>query len=191
MYQIRVSTADITASKRKAEAEEGVENGENGDARVRNSSRPPPAKSLRIIDLAYQSQSDPLAMTLNGLSLVPERTSKREADTYDNDKAASAASDTFLYDLYAVSTSFDDDITDELGDEPPLEGIYEGESDEFDERFFYDGEDSDSNSESNWRNDYPDEEDLESSDNRVRDSDLDEYSEDDSDEESNPSFPFS
>ncbi|KAL5102996.1 hypothetical protein TcWFU_008529 [Taenia crassiceps] len=181
---IRVSTTDITAQKRKAEDEEGEKemgNGENGNIGVRNSSHPPPAKSLRIIDLAYQSQSDPLAMTLNGLSLVPERTSKRETDTRDNERVENAANDTFLYDLYTVSTSFDDDITDELDDEPPLEGIYEGDSDEFDERFLYDGEDSDSNSESNWRNDYPDEEDMESSDSRVRHSDLDEYGDDELD----------
>ncbi|KAL5968539.1 hypothetical protein TSMEX_003717 [Taenia solium] len=193
---IRVSTTDTTAPKRKAEVGEGeeeIKNRENVNVTVQNSSHPPPAKSLRIIDLAYQSQSDPLAMTLNGLRLVPEKTPRRDADSRDNDKAASASDDTFLYDLYAISTSFDDDITDELGDEPPLEGIYEGESDEFDERFFYDGEDSDSNSESNWRNDYPDEEDLESSDDRARDSDLDEYGDDDidSDEESDNFFPFS
>ncbi|CDS41639.1 expressed conserved protein [Echinococcus multilocularis] len=175
---IRVSTTDLISSKRKAEMEEAedeVENEEDGEVRVRNSFQPPPAKSLRIIDLSYQSQSDPLAMTLNGLTLVPESTSKGEADTLDEDKAASAEDDNFLYDLYAISTNFDEDIADELDDEPPLEGIYEGNSDEFDESFFYDGEDSDSNSELNWRNDYPDEEDVESSDSRVRDSDLDEY----------------
>ncbi|VDM24820.1 unnamed protein product [Hydatigera taeniaeformis] len=177
-YQIRVSTKETTAPKRKADIgeDEDAENGIVGKIGIRNSSYPPAPKSLRIIDLAYQSQSDPLAITLNDLSLVSERTSKWEADTHDKSKDASAVDDTFLYDLYAVSTNFDEDIPDDLGDEPPLEGIYEGDSDEFDEKHLYDGEDSDSNSESNWRNDYPDEEDLESSDKHSRDSDLDDNS---------------
>lgn len=75
----------------------------------------------------------------------------------------------FVYDLYAVTSDTENNINFD-----PI--VCDQDSDEFD-RYAFEDDESDSNSESNWRNDYPDEDDPFA----PRSSEIDADDEDDSD----------
>ena len=131
----------------------------------------PPAKSLRVIDLTYKTQSEPEVPNFDRLTLTNEENQKEESDAPNHDDKEIAGDNNFYYDLYAVTTNFNNATEDDTIKDPFEEGIFEADSDDFDDWRLDDGEDSDSNSESNWRNDYPDEEDFDISEDDL----FDEY----------------
>ena len=144
---------------------------------------PRTAKSIRIIDVAYKPRAEPLAGDFDRLTLANEQTQSGESNVLDHNKEA-ATNDDFLYDIYAVTTDIDGEDSELFG-KPFTDDIFEYNSDEFDDCHLDDGEDSDSNSESNWRNDYPDEEDFKDSDDDL--SDEYGYRDDDDDDDDDES----
>ncbi|VDD81224.1 unnamed protein product [Mesocestoides corti] len=175
------------AAKRKADDSEEVASRTSPSS----SPRPPSPKSLRVIDILYEPHPESPSPTLHRATGGRSRSNdKDEKEDVLVDKIHNGRD--FIYDVYAPVTRLDDENEDGL--EPPFEGIYEGDSDEFDERYFCDDEDSDSNSESNWRNDYPDEEDDDFMDKRLitrfrgdYDDDTDEEKDDDDEDDDDES----
>ncbi|VDO05311.1 unnamed protein product [Rodentolepis nana] len=144
--EVRISSAQCRGLKRKAEVSE--------DGAVSES---PPNKCIRIIDLSVNDQSALISSALNNIRVDPENVpldvssvfeDKLQVKEHDNDSG-------FVYDLYAVTPD-----TVNAFDLYPI--LSDEDSDEYDRYAFRDDE-SDPNSESNWRNDYPDEESLSSS----------------------------
>nr|CDS27733.1 protein SLC7A6OS [Hymenolepis microstoma] len=135
-----------------------------------------PNKSIRIIDLSVKDQSLAISSALDNLKVNSED-GLRDGSSDDADKLQVMEHDNgedndsgFVYDLYAVTSD-----TENTFDFSPI--IYDQDSDEYDRRAF--GDDSDSNSESNWRNDYPDEESYTSSLSEIDDNEDSEGDDDD------------
>ncbi|BHF78612.1 hypothetical protein SprV_0602172500 [Sparganum proliferum] len=153
---------------------------------------PPSSKCLRVIDLqSYTSTApttDPLAITMNGLRLVatpvePQKVESEEASTVTSDN-------NFVYDVYRIDPGarigrFSSEGSDlENSDNRYVyvdveDAEYKDDGDIFED-------DSDSNSESNWRNDYPDDDDeFAYLDKDDEDTDDDDHDDDDSSDEDN------
>lgn len=139
---MRISETQCKGIKRKADTFEECDD---------PTTKSPPNKSIRIIDLSVKDQAFAISSALDELKMGSKQNSNgirgecvsaiKEAD--DNESG-------FLYDLYAISPDADNNVGP---------SFYAEDSDEFD-KHLYGNDDSDSNSESNWRNDYPDEDDL-------------------------------
>lgn len=174
-----MSTA--AAAKRKADFIDEFVAGDSAAA------SPPPPKSLRVIDLLYRdpSTSDPLAVTLNGLRLSTAKLTPAAISPFVETVADNPSG--FVYDVYVKDTVEDEEGVNEYDDiELPLEHSPFTLDNEDDDRRIWDGDSEDSNCESNWRNDYPDEDDEFA---RSDDGDLDEYGKsDDSDEDGENEF---
>ncbi|KAM3172327.1 hypothetical protein ACTXT7_014765 [Hymenolepis weldensis] len=144
--EVRISSAQCRGVKRKVEVSE-----EN------SATNSPPSKSIRIIDLTVKDPSVVISSSLSDLKVNSED-KPSNASSGDNDKQQLKVHDEdedndsgFVYDLYAVTSGTENNFNfDSI--------VYDQDSDEFD-RCAFEDDDSDSNSESNWRNDYPDEDD--------------------------------
>ncbi|KAM7533765.1 hypothetical protein Aperf_G00000111706 [Anoplocephala perfoliata] len=138
--EVHISEAPPRGMKRKAETAEDDP-----------TTKSPPTKSIRIIDLSVKDQSSAISSALDNLKMDPKRNSNEaKGEDVVALKEASDDESAFLYDLYAASPDTDKYLDIESS-------FYNEDSDEFDKYLYTD--DSDSNSESNWRNDYPDEDD--------------------------------
>uniref|UniRef100_A0A0X3PYW0 Probable RNA polymerase II nuclear localization protein SLC7A6OS n=2 Tax=Schistocephalus solidus TaxID=70667 RepID=A0A0X3PYW0_SCHSO len=156
-------------------------------------SGPSSSKCLRVIDLESCSSSapatDPLAITMNGLRLVATPV---EPPKVESEVSTMASDNNFVYDVYRIDpgarTQYPNSAEGSDLERSPHQYVY---VDVEDAEYKNDGEifddDSDSNSESNWRNDYPDDDDefayLDKDDENSEDDDNDNDYNDTSDED--------